>query len=79
LRSPAAREEIAAISRTPAAQLPKAASERIGIRAGRENLLVRVVLRHPRRSLPKSEANTLRDRIHAALHEGGRSVPATTV
>ena len=35
-----------------------------------ENLLVRVVLRHPTRSLAKAEANALRDRIYAALHEG---------
>ena len=31
---------------------------------------MRVVLRHPTRSLAKAEANALRDRIYAALHEG---------
>jgi phenylalanyl-tRNA synthetase alpha chain len=39
---------------------------------------VRVVLRHPARALAKAEANALRDRIYAALHEGGRSMWATT-
>jgi len=39
-----------------------------------ENLLVRVVLRHPSRSLPRAEANALRDRIYAALHQSGESM-----
>lgn len=34
------------------------------------NLLLRVVLRHPERTLTDAEANALRDRIYAALHEG---------
>ena len=63
-------EEVAVAARTPAAELPAAARERIGIADGQENLLVRVVLRHPTRSLAKPEANALRDRIYAALHEG---------
>ena len=63
-------EEVAVAARTPAAQLPAGARERIGIADGQENLLVRVVLRHPTRSLPRAEANALRDRIYAALHEG---------
>ena len=63
-------EEVAVAARTPAAELPAAARERIGIADEQENLLVRVVLRHPTRSLAKAEANALRDRIYAALHEG---------
>jgi phenylalanyl-tRNA synthetase alpha chain len=63
-------EEVAVASRTPAAELPAVARERIGIADGQENLLVRVVLRHPTRSLAKPEANALRNRIYAALHEG---------
>jgi phenylalanyl-tRNA synthetase alpha chain len=62
--------EVAVASRTPSAQLPAAARERIGIADGQENLLLRVVLRHPTRSLAKAETNALRDRIYAALHEG---------
>ncbi len=64
-------EEVAVAGRTPARELPAAARARIGIADGQENLLVRVVLRHPTRSLGKAEANALRDRIYAALHEGG--------
>ena len=63
-------EEVAVAARTPAAELPAAARERIGISETQENLLVRVVLRHPTRSVAKAEANALRDRIYAALHEG---------
>ena len=63
-------EEVAVAARTPAAELPASARERIGIADEQENLLVRVVLRHPTRSLAKAEANALRDRIYAALHEG---------
>lgn len=63
-------EQVAVRSRTPAAELPASARERIGIADGQENLLVRVLLRHPTRSLPKAEANRLRDRVYAALHEG---------
>ena len=63
-------EEVAVATRTPAAALPAVARERIGVAGDQENLLVRVVLRHPTRSLAKAEANALRDRIYAALHEG---------
>ncbi len=63
-------EEVAVSARTPGAELPAVARERIGIADGQENLLVRVVLRHPTRSLAKTEANALRNRIYAALHEG---------
>jgi phenylalanyl-tRNA synthetase alpha chain len=63
-------EEVAVCARTPGAELPAVARERIGIADGQENLLVRVVLRHPTRSLAKAEANALRNRIYAALHEG---------
>jgi phenylalanyl-tRNA synthetase alpha chain len=63
-------EEVAVAGRTPASELPAVARERIGITDDQENLLVRVVLRHPTRSLAKAEANALRDRIYAALHEG---------
>jgi phenylalanyl-tRNA synthetase alpha chain len=64
-------EDVSVVSRTPAARLPASARARMGIGSGQENLLVSVLLRHPTRSLPKAEANRLRDRIYAAIHEGG--------
>ena len=51
-------------------ELPPAARERIGMRPGQVNVLVRLVLRHPTRSLAKAEANGLRNVVYAALHEG---------
>ena len=63
-------EEVALLSRTPAAELPDSARRRMGIAEHHENLLVRLVLRHPTRSLSKPEANRLRDRVYAALHQG---------
>jgi phenylalanyl-tRNA synthetase alpha chain len=71
-------EEVAVISRTPAAELPDAARERLGIAPDHENLLVRVVLRHPTRSLAKPEANALRDRVYAALHHGSLAQTSAT-
>jgi phenylalanyl-tRNA synthetase alpha chain len=74
-------EEVAVAARTRGRELPPSALERIGIADDQENLLVRVVLRHPTRSLAKAEANALRDHIYAALHEGSewdRSYPLRT-
>jgi phenylalanyl-tRNA synthetase alpha chain len=71
-------EEAQVLSRTPAAELSPVARARIGMRPEQENLLVRVVLRHPSRSLPRTEANALRDRIYAALHEGDVTSSART-
>ncbi len=51
-------------------ELPPAACARLGLSAGQKNALVRVILRHPTRALSPAEANALRDRIYAALHEG---------
>ena len=67
-------EEVAVAARTPGGRAAAPARERIGIADEQENLLVRVVLRHPTRSLAKAEANALRDRIYAALHEGTHGV-----
>ena len=56
----------------PGEDLPAAAAARLGARPGQRNLLVRVVLRHLERSLTDDEANSLRDRIYAAIHQGSR-------
>jgi phenylalanyl-tRNA synthetase alpha chain len=70
-------EEVEVVSETPAADVPEAASERLGLRARQKNLLVRVVLRDPDRTLTSAEANRLRDRIYGALHRGSRHEWAT--
>ena len=63
-------EEVRVLSETPAAELPRQALERIGLVDGQKNVLVRLVLRHPSRTLTAEEANVVRDRVYAAVHEG---------
>jgi phenylalanyl-tRNA synthetase alpha chain len=65
-------ESLTILSSTPYDQLPPAAHARLGMTPGQQNLLVRVVLRDLTRTLTTHEANALRDRIYAALCDGGR-------
>ena len=52
--------------------LPRAAIDRLGLRPGQRNLVVRVVLRDLEHTLTSEQANQLRDRVYAALHRGER-------
>jgi phenylalanyl-tRNA synthetase alpha chain len=61
-------EEVSILSTTAPERLPAAARERLTIRDGEVNLLVRVVLRDLRGTVTTAAANDIRDRIHAALH-----------
>jgi phenylalanyl-tRNA synthetase alpha chain len=77
-------EEIEVLSETPYELLPEAAVRRMGVRSGQKNVLLRLVLRHPARTLTAAEANSLRDRVYSGLHEGAthewaglRSAPLT--
>jgi phenylalanyl-tRNA synthetase alpha chain len=63
-------ESVQIVQRTPAAVLPEQARRRLGAGAGQDNLLVRIVLRDLDRTLTSQEANSLRDRIYAAIHQG---------
>jgi phenylalanyl-tRNA synthetase alpha chain len=63
-------EEVAVLAETGYHQLPGQAIARLGIRPGQKNVLVRVVLRHLERTVTDAEANRLRDRVYAALHQG---------
>jgi phenylalanyl-tRNA synthetase alpha chain len=63
-------EEIEIRSVTGYDDLPDAARRRMGMTAGQRNVLLRLVLRHPTRSLTDADANRLRDRVYAGLHEG---------
>ncbi|HUQ39291.1 MAG TPA: hypothetical protein VM030_03990 [Acidimicrobiales bacterium] len=65
-------EAVEVLSSTAAADLPPAAAARLGIGEGQRNVLVRVVLRHLDRTLTAEDANTLRDRVYAAIHRGSR-------
>jgi phenylalanyl-tRNA synthetase alpha chain len=66
----AAVEEVEVLSETGYAGLPHAARLRMGLRPGQKNVLLRVMLRDLARTLTSAQANALRDRIYAGLHEG---------
>jgi phenylalanyl-tRNA synthetase alpha chain len=63
-------EDVRVMSSAEPGDLPPAAIARIGLRPGQRNLLVRIVLRRLDRTLTDAEANELRDRIYAAIHQG---------
>jgi phenylalanyl-tRNA synthetase alpha chain len=63
-------EEISVLSATGYDQLPAAAIGRLGAKPGQRNLLLRVVLRDLEKTLTSEAANSLRDRIYRALHQG---------
>jgi phenylalanyl-tRNA synthetase alpha chain len=65
-----ALEEVAVLAETPYDRLPPQAVVRLGIGPDQKNVLLRVVLRHLERTLTDEEANRIRDRIYAALHQG---------
>ncbi|WP_020576053.1 hypothetical protein [Actinopolymorpha alba] len=66
-------ESVDLISETGYDDLPAGARSRLGIAPGQRNILVRLVLRALDRTLTDVEANQLRDRVYAALHEGAES------
>lgn len=63
-------EAVDVLDETAGESLPPAARARLGLRPGQKNVLLRVVLRSPERTLTDPEANGLRDAVYAALHEG---------
>lgn len=63
-------EEVRVVRETPGADLPPQAVARIGLRPGQKNVLLRLVLRHPTRTLTAEEGNAVRNRVYAAVHEG---------
>jgi phenylalanyl-tRNA synthetase alpha chain len=63
-------EAVEVVSETLLADLPTEAARRLGISSGQKNVLLRVVLRDPERTLTHAEANALRDEVYAALHQG---------
>ena len=63
-------EEVRVLSATDCDRLPASAARRLGARPGQKNLLVRVVLRDLEKTLTNEAANSLRDRIYLAIHQG---------
>ena len=71
-------EAVEILSSTSYDDLPEAARSRLGMSPAQKNVLVRVVLRPFDRTLTDAEANALRDRVYAALHQGAVMTWAST-
>lgn len=63
-------ETIEVLSVSSYDRLPAQARERLGISTSQKNLLIRLVIRHLEQTLTDAEANEIRDRVYASLHEG---------
>lgn len=71
-------ESVEILTETPCATLPPQALARLGARTDQKNILLKVVLRHLHRTLTDHDANLLRDRIYAAVHQGNTHQWAST-
>lgn len=63
-------ESLEILGETSHQALPLAARDRLGLREGQKNILLRLVLRHPVRSLHRAEADCLAHRVYRAVHQG---------
>ncbi len=63
-------ERVELLALTPCGSLPPAAQERLRIREGQSNALIRVVMRPLTRTMTDQQANQIRDDVYLALHEG---------
>jgi len=63
-------ESVRLLGEAEADSLSSSAAARLGIRPGQKNVLLRLVIRSPERTLTSGEANELRDAAYAALHRG---------
>ena len=62
-------EEVLIRSETLYADLPPQAVQRLGIKPGQKNVLMRITLRSHNRSLLQEEANQIRNKIYLAVNE----------
>ncbi len=63
-------EEVRVLGKTPYEELPSSARTRMGLSPGQKNVLLRIILRDLTRTLSADEANAVRDRLYAGLHQG---------
>ena len=63
-------EHMTILSETPYQLLPHSAHQRMGMHSSQKNVLVRLVIRHPTKTLLAEEANSIRDRVYMELHQG---------
>lgn len=65
-------ESVDILSEVPYEELPAAAHARMGMCPGQKNVLLRLVIRDPIRTLTSAEANDLRDAVYRTVHQGTR-------
>lgn len=63
-------ESVELLALTASGELPAAARERLRIRDGQANALIRLVLRPLNRTMTDPQANQIRDIVYLALHDG---------
>lgn len=63
-------EEVKILERTPFDKLNPVAKERLGAHEGQDNVLVRIILRHPDKTLTKKESAELYSMAYPKLHKG---------
>lgn len=63
-------EEVKILERTPYEKLQPIAKERLGAKEGQDNVLVRIILRHPDKTLTKKESAELYSMAYPKLHQG---------
>ncbi len=66
-------EEVKIITRTPYEKLEPIAIQRLGATPNQDNVLIRITLRHPDKTLTKKESAALYDAAYPLLHQGGVS------
>jgi len=63
-------EEVKILERTPYEKLHPVAREKLGAKEDQDNVLVRIILRHPDKTLTKKEAAELYEMAYPKLHKG---------
>lgn len=63
-------EQVEILERTPFEKLNPIAKERLGANEDQDNVLVRIILRHPDKTLTKEESANLYDMAYPKLHQG---------
>lgn len=66
-------EEVKILSRTSYDNLEPTAKQRLGANQNQDNVLVRITLRHPDKTLTKQESAKLYDESYPMLHQGNTS------
>src|SRR5262249_8981098 len=63
-------ESVEGVSEATAEELSPAARVRLGLQGGQKNVLMRLGVRGPARTLTRAEANTVCDQVYRAIHQG---------